>query len=461
MELEAANSFQGIHRSPTPYYDDLSQFFAEDYNTVGLLGDIAGTIQPGPNRAGVIDSSPGAFIHQPGQYVAGDAGLQQLGPYGGDAGLHQQVSDAAGDAGLHQLAPCVAGDAGLPPPGPHPPAGDAGPSATAKIASHQCFGSLGVNADLLPPATGTDVVARLENYAQPQFTSSIAQPHPYPGLYAVNGQGASNFNTLDANSGLTHPGTGKEIPSMGVDVGPSNTASTPIRSHRFKNVGALTKAALLDGDQKAISSFREFWEKWPKPVLEVIPEKDPWQVESCTHIYVRVPSSMETPGGKWKEKQNSFTAIRGSPGDSQRYIGAKKTYEFQEHDGSTKTKESQWFMDEYYLLDPRRNGPGLVIQEDMVLRRIFCKDKVEVSNTVLPLKRKPCVPSGAWAHFTQIYSNKDDKLVNAVCHDCDRIFCAEHKKHGTKSLQRHHNTCSSSAKASISSQSRSMQPSSC
>ncbi|CAN6343541.1 unnamed protein product [Urochloa humidicola] len=101
-------------------------------------------------------------------------------------------------------------------------------------------------------------------------------------------------------------------------------------------------------------------------------------------------------------------------------------------------------MHEYYLLDPHSHLPGLVLQEDMVLRQVYKVGDTAQDNPAKPRGPRSGAPNAGtkvWQNFTKIY-NRDDKLMYAVCHDCDKILCAQTKKDGTKSLSRHSETCS-------------------
>lgn len=94
--------------------------------------------------------------------------------------------------------------------------------------------------------------------------------------------------------------------------------------------------------------------------------RDPWDLANL-RLDAWLSKPWETTGqrttsgaGIWNEKRDRFTAIRGRSGHGQShddYAGAKRTYRFLKSNG----RKTKWLMDEYYLLNPHNQRPGLVL----------------------------------------------------------------------------------------------------
>ncbi|CAN6356681.1 unnamed protein product [Urochloa humidicola] len=105
-------------------------------------------------------------------------------------------------------------------------------------------------------------------------------------------------------------------------------------------------------------------------------EVDPWDLPPVFVMGKESSSSLRTNSGYWKGQEDDFTAIRSlgagssSPSGSPSYLGVRRTLEFYHKDG-TKT---DWVLHEYQLLDPDKHDPdSLFLQEDIVIRKVFCK----------------------------------------------------------------------------------------
>ncbi|CAD6255789.1 unnamed protein product [Miscanthus lutarioriparius] len=152
---------------------------------------------------------------------------------------------------------------------------------------------------------------------------------------------------------------------------------------------------------------------------------DPWELPPYFLLRKNKWKSLRTHSGYWKEREDEFIAIRSgddsSSSCSPSYHGVRRTLEFYLNDGTggegTKT---DWLIHDYQHLRKDEAGAALLLEEDVVLRKVFMKDNV-------------------WKHFTKIRTNDPD-VVYAACHHCDKVLRAHPKKQGTSRLPRHRNS---------------------
>jgi hypothetical protein len=184
--------------------------------------------------------------------------------------------------------------------------------------------------------------------AQPEFAAGPTQQHSYPAHYEANGQ-VEEFNSLDAMTRL-----------------PTSASDGYIASR--------------------IRAIRDWYGlRDPSDIRDHVFQADPWDIRDERRLFIQW-TRQEFSSLFWKEKHDDAIAIRGGPGQSQRYVATKRTYEFQ---GTKPDKKKKLFMNEYRLLDPHKDRP--------------------------------------------------DERMYAVCHDCDRILSAP-IRNGTSNLNRHHAT---------------------
>ncbi|KAJ1266007.1 hypothetical protein BS78_08G117700 [Paspalum vaginatum] len=302
---------------------------------------------------------------------------------------------------------------------------------------------------------------------------------------------------------VTRGGGGEE----GKEKEEANLFKSPSPSRSLSHLGIVTLSGDFSG---ALSQLLQ--------VNADLAKRDPWLLPSSPFITTKKSSNLQThseettedkaitfadlwpnpwtySGGSWKEKGNKLTAVRyqGKGSGSPSYLGIKTTKVFCDKYGN----ETEWFEHEYQLLDAHKNKPGLVLQEDLVCRKVFrnCshgdearhlskKSRVARCQRVLAERKlnqadlqsgeepsgsrdclhacaphngetedlreggsssRPAAPrnkeSDVWQHFTKIYT-KDPEVVHAVCHGCDKVFNAHSKIDGTSHLRRHRLACS-------------------
>lgn len=201
--------------------------------------------------------------------------------------------------------------------------------------------------------------------------------------------------------------------------------------------------------------------------------------------------------GSFLFEPSPLYAVRSSAGPG--YTGVRQTSMFRNRD------KSEWIMIQYKLLEPKDEGRDLFLQDELMLCvvyrrrnkreimsqipdhldplfRFLCHEEFDTDGPLSPVREEqlnrrisslsecfngqnqghgvglqpktkrprstgPDGKSDIWRNFTKIYVRDDSgehgkfKLAYAVCHICDKLLKAP-SKNGTKTLWRHHETCS-------------------
>ncbi|KAL6847304.1 hypothetical protein ACP4OV_023157 [Aristida adscensionis] len=463
-----AGPFAAGHHPPAPY----------------AAGDAGLTHQPDPYLAVLPASFPypefpdGDIARNGFGSLEGNGGLPEPGPYA--AGLHQQMGQYAGGGGSLGFN----AEADLPPPATTLVAGANSTTTTTSTVENdvpnpdrdlmELLHKRRAAAEVLRRCRDGDRESSATSTATTSSKGRTQLPTQSMGPYAGGGGllGVHGGADLPPPATTRLAGAQPEIPPfVGVDdaeqhrypardVGPNSTTTSTVQNalpsatsattascSKRKRTQHPTKIQLFPevappaSDQEAISSLRGLTPV--PPGFRFYPTDEELvdyylRKKHQSFWYLTTPSSRQTRGGEWKEKLNSFTAVRDGPGE-RHYVGAKKTYEFHGRDAKSKAK---WWMNEYYLLDPRQDGQGLDINEDVVLRNVFLKDIIgtcEGRSAKTKSARPPSGKSEVWQNYTKIHT-QDPDVVYGACHCCDSMLKA-HSKTGTTHLRRHSEMC--------------------